>query len=67
MAWVHQSRQMVKTTLPNGRPSTRLILEARTLAFHQLRAFPKRCPRMTCSTNSSPKRLVNGPEPNKKR
>ena len=35
--------------------------------FHYLRAFPERCPRMTCSTNSSPKRLVNGPELNKKR
>src|ERR1700719_1912291 len=29
--------------------------------FHQLRAFRERCPRMTCSTNSSPNRLVNGP------
>jgi hypothetical protein len=35
--------------------------------FNQLLAFPERCPRMTCSTNSSPNRLVNGPEPNKKR
>jgi hypothetical protein len=35
--------------------------------FHQLRVFPARCPRMTCSTNSSPNRLVNGPEPNRKR
>jgi len=35
--------------------------------FHQLWAFPERCPRMTCSTNSSPNRLVKGREPNKKR
>src|SRR5215469_16180789 len=34
--------------------------------LNQLRAFPERCPRMTCSTNSSPNRRVNGPEPNKK-
>src|SRR5437870_452345 len=27
--------------------------------FHQLRAFPERCPRMTCSTNASPNRRVN--------
>src|SRR5439155_10073598 len=30
--------------------------------FHPLRAFPERCPRMTCSTNASPNRLVKGPE-----
>ncbi len=34
---------------------------------NQLREFPERCPRMTCSTNSSPNRLVNGPERNNKR
>ncbi len=33
----------------------------------QLRRFPERFPRMACSTNSSPNRLVNGPKPNKKR
>jgi hypothetical protein len=35
--------------------------------FNQFRAFHERCPRMPCSTNSSPNRLVNGPKPNKKR
>jgi hypothetical protein len=35
--------------------------------FHQLRALPKRCPRMTWSTNSSPNRRVNGPERNNMR
>jgi len=29
--------------------------------------FPERCPRMTCSTKSSPNRLVNGPEFNNMR
>ena len=35
--------------------------------FHYLWSFPERCPRMTCSTNSSPNRLVNGSERNNMR
>jgi hypothetical protein len=35
--------------------------------FVQLRAVSGDVPRMTCSTNSSPNRLFNGPECNKNR
>jgi hypothetical protein len=45
----------------------RLGALAMQFRVHQLREFPERCPRMTCSTNSSPNRLVNGPERNNKR
>ena len=38
-----------------------------TCRVDQLGEFPELCPRMTCSTNSSPNRLVNGPERNKRR
>jgi hypothetical protein len=53
--------------MPNLNPTTSCRSRAIVSRFHQLWAFPERCPRMTCSTNSSPNRLVNGPERNKKR
>jgi len=54
----------------NVRPQCDNILSLprhRISRFHQLRALPERCPRMTCSTNSSPNRLVNGSERNNMR
>ena len=55
----------------NGRAVCVAALERPGLRFaesiDQLRDFPERCPRMTCSTNSSPNRPVNGPERNNKR
>ena len=53
--------------MPGLNPTTSCCGRAIASRFHQLRAFPERCPRMTCSTNSSPNRLVNGPERNNKR
>src|SRR5580704_2337746 len=53
--------------MPNLNPTTSCRSRAIVSRCHQLGAFPDRCPRMTCSTNSSPNRLVNGPERNKKR
>ena len=37
------------------------------LSFQLTPGFPARCPRMTCSTNPSPNRLVNGTGLNKRR
>ena len=55
---------------PSGSPAafgSEKLHNSRWARFHQLRALPERCPRMTWSTNSSPNRRVIGPERNNMR
>jgi hypothetical protein len=47
MAWVTSKPVDGEDDLAEWAAIDRLILEARILTFHQLRAFRKRCPRMT--------------------